>query len=47
MEKENQIIKEGASYIELTPTNSNNQRFWERVGFTRTDDLDEDGKNFY
>ncbi len=44
---EDQIIEEGASYIELTPTNSNNQRFWERVGFARTDDLDEDGKNFY
>ncbi|MFW5790719.1 MAG: GNAT family N-acetyltransferase [Bacillota bacterium] len=44
---EAQIIREGASYIELTPTNSINERFWEREGFARTNDLDEDGKNFY
>ncbi len=44
---EDQIIREGASYIELTPTNSINQRFWEREGFTRTNELDEDGKYFY
>ena len=44
---ENQIAKEGASYIELTPTNHINERFWERAGFIRTNDLDEDGKNFY
>ena len=44
---EDQIIREGASYIELTPTNHINERFWERAGFIRTNDLDEDGKNFY
>ncbi len=43
----NQIAREGASYIELTPTNHINERFWERAGFIRTNDLDEDGKNFY
>lgn len=41
------IKDEGASYIELTPTNESNERFWSSVGFRKSTDMDEDNKCYY
>lgn len=38
---------EGALYIELTPVNKNNERFWTSVGFSKSLDMDEDNKHYY
>lgn len=46
--KAEQLIKnEGALYIELTPTNEANERFWSSVGFDKSTDVDEDNKHYY
>ena len=44
---ENHINDEGALYIELTPTNESNERFWGSVGFKKSEDMDEDNKYYY
>jgi len=44
---EQYIKEEGALYIELTPTNDKNERFWSSVGFMKTMDVDEDNKYYY
>lgn len=44
---EKYINNEGALYIELTPTNEANERFWKSVGFSKSMDMDEDNKYFY
>lgn len=44
---ENHINDEGALYIELTPTNESNERFWSGVGFEKSEDMDEDNKYYY
>ncbi|WP_410768947.1 GNAT family N-acetyltransferase [Fontibacillus sp. BL9] len=44
---EKSIHEEGASYIELTPTNEANERFWTKLGFVKSTDMDEDNKFYY
>lgn len=44
---ETYINNEGALYIELTPTNGKNERFWRSVGFEKSIDIDEDNKYYY
>lgn len=44
---EKYINDEGALYIELTPTNESNERFWSSVGFKKSMDMDEDNKYYY
>lgn len=39
---ERYINEEGALYIELTPTNESNERFWTSIGFNKSNDLDGD-----
>lgn len=46
-EIEQYIKEEGAAFIELTPTNEANLRFWSGLGFEITGDMDEDHKYFY
>lgn len=47
LEAEKHINEEGALYIELTPTNEANERFWSSVGFAKSMDKDEDNKYYY
>ena len=47
LKAENHINDEGALYIELTPTNESNERFWSSVGFEKSEDMDEDNKYYY
>ncbi|WMM23961.1 GNAT family N-acetyltransferase [Tissierella sp. MB52-C2] len=47
LKAENHINDEGALYIELTPTNEANERFWSGVGFEKSEDMDEDNKYYY
>ncbi len=47
LKAEKLINDEGASYIELTPTNESNERFWGSVGFKKSTDKDEDNKYYY
>lgn len=44
---EQYVRQEGALYIELTPTNEENERFWSSVGFEKSADVDEDNKHYY
>lgn len=44
---EQYIRHEGALYIELTPTNEANERFWSSVGLEKSTDVDEDNKHYY
>lgn len=44
---ERYINDEGALYIELTPTNEANERFWSSVGFKKSMDMDEDNKYYH
>lgn len=44
---EKYIYEEGAKYIELTPTNEANERFWRSMGLTKSTDMDEDNKYYY
>lgn len=37
----------GAAYVELTPSNERNQRFWQMQGLAPMPDLDEDGKPYW
>jgi len=46
-ELENYIVNEGLTGVELTPTNSVNQRFWESVGYSITDETDEENKRVF
>ncbi len=46
-EAEKHILSEGASYIELTPTNDKNEGFWKSLSYEKTTDLDEDNKYYY
>ncbi len=47
LEIEKHIKNEGAPFIELTPTNEANLRFWCGLGFEMTGDMDEDHKFIY
>jgi GNAT superfamily N-acetyltransferase len=47
LKAEKYINDEGALYIELTPTNELNERFWSGVGFKKSEDMDEDNKYYY
>ncbi|NWL88429.1 MULTISPECIES: GNAT family N-acetyltransferase [unclassified Paenibacillus] len=47
LQAEQLVRNEGALYIELTPTNEANERFWSRVGFEKSMDVDEDNKHYY
>lgn len=47
LKAEKHINDEGALYIELTPTNEANERFWSSVGFKKSEDMDEDNKYYY
>jgi len=47
LKAEQHIRNEGALYIELTPTNEANERFWSGVGFEKSADVDEDNKHYY
>ncbi len=44
---EKYINHEGALYIELTPTNESNEKFWKNVGFEKSMDIDDDNKYYY
>lgn len=47
LKAEKYIHDEGALYIELTPTNESNERFWNSIGFEKSEDMDEDNKYYY
>jgi GNAT superfamily N-acetyltransferase len=44
---EKHVYADGAKYIELTPTNDANERFWRSVGYMKSSDMDEDHKYIY
>lgn len=47
LKAEKYIKDEGALYIELTPTNEGNEKFWRSIGFKKSADMDEDNKYYY
>lgn len=44
---EKHVNDEGALYIELTPSNARNERFWTSIGFIKSLDMDKDNKYYY